>query len=154
MLVARRFLTLVAFAFWLGGFAFYTGVVVPVGTEVLGSPVAQGFVTRRVAFWMNVAGVASIPMLLWDAAATCSWRRSRVALTILVAIALVALWQMHPRLDAMLDPVAERVVDRPRFRPLHRQYLWVSSALFAFGVAYLMLTICAWRRMDRADATS
>ena len=44
----RRFIVLVALCFWQGGFTFYAGVVVPVGTDVLGSSLKQGFVTRRV----------------------------------------------------------------------------------------------------------
>ena len=145
----RRFLTLVAFAFWQGGFAFYTAVVVPTGTDVLGSAAAQGFITRQVAFWMNVAGAVAVPVLLWDAAATRPFRRSRIALTIFLAAGLIALALLHPRLDAMLDPVKECVLDRRAFMPMHRAYLWISTAQWAVGVFYLLLTPWSWRKMDR-----
>jgi hypothetical protein len=146
----RRFLTLVAFAFWQGGFTFYTGVVVPTGTAVLGSAAAQGFITRQVTIWMNVAGAVALPILLWDAAATRPFRRSRITLAWLLAAGLIGLAMIHPRLDAMLDSVNERVRDRHEFMPLHRKYLWISTAQWAVGVIYLLLTPWAWRKMDRA----
>ena len=43
--VMARFLSLCAFAFWQGGFVFYSGVVVPIGSDELGDTV-QGFITR------------------------------------------------------------------------------------------------------------
>jgi hypothetical protein len=43
-------------AAWWGGLTFYALVVVPIGTELLGS-VEQGFVTQRVTLWHNWLGV-------------------------------------------------------------------------------------------------
>jgi hypothetical protein len=146
----RRFLTLVAFAFWQGGFAFYTAVVVPTGTDVLGSAAAQGFITRKVAIWMNVAGAVAVPIFLWDAAATRPFRRSRITLALLLAAGLIGLTLLHPRLDALLDKVSERVLDGHEFLPMHRKYLWISTAQWAVGVVYLLLTPWAWRKMDRS----
>ncbi len=152
MIPFRRFVTLVAFAFWQGGFAFYTGVVVPVGTGVLGSAATQGFVTRQVTIWMNVAGAVAVPIFLWDAATTPPFRRSRIALTFLLGVGVTALAVLHPRIDALLDPVGERVFDRHEFMPMHRTYLWISTAQWAVGVLYLLLTPWAWRRADRGVA--
>src|SRR5260370_29138158 len=42
----RRFLFFAAVAFWLGGFSFYGGVVIEVGSRVLGSHLKQGFITQ------------------------------------------------------------------------------------------------------------
>jgi hypothetical protein len=41
LVLGRRGLALAAFAVWLGGLTFYALVVVPVGTQVLGGPVAR-----------------------------------------------------------------------------------------------------------------
>ena len=41
---------------WQGGFAFYSGVVVTLGAEVLGSDLEQGLVTRAVTPWLNGIG--------------------------------------------------------------------------------------------------
>jgi hypothetical protein len=146
----RRFLSLVAFAFWQGGFTFYAAVVVPTGTEVLGSAAAQGFITRHVTVWLNVSGAVAVPILLWDAAATRPFRRSRIAAALLLAAGLVALAILHPRLDSLLDPINERVRNRHDFTPMHRTYLWISTVQWAVAVVYLILTPLAWRKMDRS----
>ena len=67
----RRFLFIAAVAFWLGGFTFYTSVVIPVGTHTLGS-VRQGFITQQVTGWLNVAGAFALPLVFWNMAAV--WR--------------------------------------------------------------------------------
>jgi hypothetical protein len=145
----RRVLVLVAFAFWQGGFAFYTAVVVPLGTEVLGSAAAQGFITRRVSYWMNVAGAVALLPLGWDVLATAPYRRWRAVFWLVLVALLVGLFAMHPRLDALLDAQAERVLDRRAFGLQHRLYLWLSTVQFFAGVAYLVLTPLAWRAADR-----
>ena len=45
MPVLRRFMLLVSLMFWQGGFMFYGGVVVEVGSRILGSELEQGFIT-------------------------------------------------------------------------------------------------------------
>lgn len=152
MTVIRRALVLTAIAFWLGGFAFYTAVVVPVGTRVLGSSAAQGFITRQVALYLNLTGAVALGVLAWDAFAERPLRRARFACWLLLLAGLATLIRLHPRLDALLDPALERVNDRAAFRSLHRQYLWTSTAQFTAGVVYIILTPLAWRRSDRQGA--
>jgi hypothetical protein len=148
MLIVRRLLTLVAFAFWQGGFTFYTAVVVPLGTGVLGSPAEQGRITREVSVWLNVAGAVAVVFLLWDALATRPWRRSRTACVILLALGLAALFYIYPRLDVLFDHDLARVRERGTFRPLHKTYLWISTVQWMVGVVYLALTPAAWRAAD------
>src|SRR5947209_17239059 len=69
MVVVRRLLLLWLLMFWLGGFTFYAGVVVPIGTEVLESSLAQGWITRRVTTWLNVAAAVTLAAWAWDLAA-------------------------------------------------------------------------------------
>ena len=47
---------------WQGGFLFYAAVVVPTGTEVLGS-FEQGRVTRHVTDWLN--GIGAVTLSSW-----------------------------------------------------------------------------------------
>ena len=47
-----RIFLLLVWAPWWGGLCFYAVVVVPVGTELIGS-VEQGFITQRVTQWHN-----------------------------------------------------------------------------------------------------
>jgi hypothetical protein len=151
----RRFLLLIAFAFWQGGFTFYAAVVVPVATEALGSAKEQGFITRRVARYINLAGAAALALFVWDMAAArdpARWRRRLRWLAWLVMAGCLALlvW-LHPRLDERMvgaEVDTYRIVDRRSFRQEHRWYLWISTAQWGSGIVYLVLTIQGWRRTD------
>jgi hypothetical protein len=59
----RRLLVLQFLLLWQGGFVFYTAVVVPAGTAVLGSAAAQGAITARVTDTLNLIGLLSLFML-------------------------------------------------------------------------------------------
>jgi hypothetical protein len=155
-LYARRYLALAALFFWQGGFTFYAAVVVPVGQDVLGSHLEQGFITRRVTVYLNLAGAVALLPLVWDAAGTrdpAAWRRRlRLLLWLALAAALVALYRLHPLLDQYLDPEDRDLSDRRAFRPYHRLYLWVSTAQWGCAALYLLLTLLAWRAEDRRGA--
>jgi hypothetical protein len=149
MITARRFLVLVLLMFWQGGFTFYASVVVPIGTEVLGSAREQGWITRRVTVWLNVAGLAALAALGWDIAADrdpVRLRRWLRCLTwLLMAASLVGLLWLHERLDSLLDLENLRILSRPTFRAWHRWYLWISTAQWAGGLLALLLMLGAWR---------
>ncbi len=152
MVLVRRFLLLWLLMFWLGGFTFYAAVVVPIGTEVLGSSFEQGWITRRVTNWLNVAGAVALTGWAWDIAAdpapTRLRQRLRWLLWLLLAIGLVVLVVLHPRMDAILDGETWRA-ERGTFRTLHRIYLWVSTAQWAVGIALSFATLRVWRATDR-----
>ena len=155
MELLRRVLVLAALLFWQGGFTFYAAVVVPVGRDVLGSHRAQGFVTRRVTNYLNLAGAAALPLLAWDVAAAADRpgrRRLRWACWAGMAAALAVLAWLHARLDALLDPDAFGILDPGGFYPAHRWYLHVSTAQWACALAYGVLSLGAWRQEDRAGA--
>src|SRR5580692_5608945 len=63
MTLWRRFVLLLCFAVWQGGFMFYGGVVVPVGGRVLGSETDQGFITQAVTNYLNGAG--AVCLIMW-----------------------------------------------------------------------------------------
>ena len=65
MISLRRYLVLLALSFWQGGFTFYAAVVVPVGQEVFGH-LRQGFITRQVTVYLNLAGAVALLVLVWD----------------------------------------------------------------------------------------
>jgi hypothetical protein len=145
----RRFLVLAALMFWQGGFTFYAAVVVPIGTEELGSARSQGFITRRVAQAINLAGVIAMPILAWDAAAGEDPNRRRRLLRALSVVGMIAgmailLW-LFPRMDELLDADTHAILQRKTFRRFHRVYLWVSSIQWGLGVIYTILTVVAWR---------
>jgi hypothetical protein len=150
MLTLRRFLALAALCFWQGGFTFYSSVVVPLGQQLNG-PTPQGFLTREVTNYLNLAGFAALPLLAWELAAARDPRPARRALRwglgVVLVATLAALYLLHRHLDAMMDLETLRV-DRRSFRPSHRLYLWVSTAQWACAVGYLLLTLRAWRAED------
>ena len=152
-LVLRRYLALAALFFWQGGFTFYASVVVPVGQEELHTPLEQGFITRRVTVYLNLAGAVALVPLAWETVAArdpSAWRRRlRLLLWLAMAAALVALYRLHPVLDQYLDPLYRDLSDRRAFRPYHRLYLWVSTVQWGCAVLYLLLTLLTWRAEDR-----
>ena len=152
MALLRRFLAMAALMIWQGGFLFYTAFVVPIGTEVLGSSLRQGFITRQVTVRLNACGAAALVLMAWDLFGSRSparfGNRLRVALFVLMVLAAAALVVLHGRLDGLLDVESRSVVDRETFRPLHRVYLWVSSGQWACAVLYLVATLAVWQRED------
>src|SRR5262245_51117626 len=127
-----RFVVLAAYAFWQGGFLFYTAEVVPIGTEVLGSAKDQGFITRHVTVRMNQIGGVAVAIFGLDLLFSRSrskrsfWLRGVTWAG--VAIPLVFLAFLHPRLDELLDPENGVVLYSRQFHALHRVYLWTSTA--------------------------
>ena len=153
MVTLRRYLTVIALMFWLGGFTFYASVVVPVGTSVLKSDLRQGFITRRVTFYLNLVAVVALMVLLVEAFLTAdpSRRRrwARFALWGLMALCQVALYFGHAYLDDQLQARGMLVLDRETFRPAHRLYLWTHTVQWGAGLVYIGLTLRAWMREDQ-----
>jgi hypothetical protein len=153
LVTLRRFLVLAALFFWQGGFTFYTAVVVPVGTEVLHGARRQGFITRQVTRYLNWTGTLALVPLAWDVAGgsdRSAWRRRLRALCWLgLLLAQAALFPLHAYLDSLLQPRGGIVLDLEAFHPAHRLYLWVSTFQWGCGVAFLLLTLLAWRAEDR-----
>lgn len=105
---AWRFLVLAPFIYWVGGFTFYTAVVVPIGTEQLGRD-GQGFITREVTKRINLAAAVSLVLLFADLFVTRGTPRTRAALWLLMAACQAALFWLHAYLDAHLDPATHGV---------------------------------------------
>jgi hypothetical protein len=156
MLILRRYLTLAALSFWQGGFTFYAAVVVPVGQE-LTSHLEQGFITRRVTFYLNLSGAAALAILAWDLFAPDASRLrrlGRVGLWLFMTGALGYLFVLHDQLDSLLLPAEHRITDIKTFRPGHRVYLWVSTVQWFAALLYLGLSLAAWRAEDQRSETN
>ncbi len=152
----RRFLLLQALLLWQGGFVFYSAVVVPMGTDVLGSASAQGEITALVTVWLNRIGLAFLAVLAWDVSAT----RDPVARRIVVrqtlgsvtALLLLVLMYLHDLMDYFLDPTGRTIAMRRPFRIVHIIYLCTSTVHWGIGLALAWLTLAAWRAEDRSPA--
>jgi len=149
MTVLRRLLLLAAFAFWQGGFTFYAAIVVPTGTEVLGSSAEQAKITRRVATSINLTGAITLAIFACDVVLEPRWRRSRAVTLVLALSFLVALVVLRSHLDVLFHGEHAYLDHRADFRPWHRTYLWLHTAQWATCVVFLVLTIMAWRSADR-----
>lgn len=149
--IFRRLLCLATLMFWQGGFTFYSAVVVPTGSDVLGSP-TQALVTRPVTNWLNIAGAVSLLVWFWESATGADpsrpRRRWRGALLSLLFISLAMLVWMHTQLDNLI----ERQLDgTENFYNVHRWYLIISTIQWLAAGILLVLTLIAWQGADRAS---
>jgi len=158
MTLFRRFCVLVAIMFWQGGFMFYGAVVVPVGTEVLGSHQTQGFVTRSVTNYLNIAGIVALAFWMWDITssryAAVGRRRLRWALWLLLLLTLGLLAWLHVMMDQCLDIESQQILDRGRMRYLHVWYLNISTIQWAASLMLVALTLLTWKAEDCNRAKS
>ena len=147
----RRYITLLVFALWMGGFTFYTLVVIPTGSKVLGGDRDQGFITQQVTNWLNLIGSASILFLIWDFIAEGRGKRIRLLQLAWLGMLLlqIALFFIHPVIDRLLDPATHKIHDFPHFYNWHRAYMAVASLQWLCALAYLWLTLRLWRKNDR-----
>jgi hypothetical protein len=152
MTVLRRLVLVLALMFWQGGFTFYASVVVPVGSDFLGSHVQQGWITRSVTNYLNLSG--GVALLLWlvdiIVVRTTGFhgRKVRFTLWCVLAATLAGLCLLHLYMDRYLDADRLIIVDQPYFHFLHRVYLYVSTLQWLAGIALVGLTLWAWRAVD------
>ena len=135
VIALRRFLVFQAFLFWQGGFVFYAAIVVPTGTEMLGSA-TQGLVTQRVTHWLNAFGILWHLLIFWDLRS--HWSRLRFRLWIVSFVFLISLIGLHIAMD-------EALVNRgTHFRTMHILYLWISTFHWLIGLAMAWLSLRVW----------
>jgi hypothetical protein len=148
-MLVRRFLVLQSLLLWQGGFLFYALVVVPIGTDFLGSATQQGFVTQRVTHWLNRIGWFALAILAMDALATAPRRRLRFWLVVVATILNTVLtFGLHGTLSERLDFEEHRIREREGFYSLHRWYLIVSGVQWFLVFVFSILTLSAWRAHD------
>ena len=158
MITVRRFLVLQALMIWQGGFLFYASVVVPAGTEVLGSSGAQGAITARVTDTMNQLGLVALAILALDLRLTRDTNERRTAARwwcwSLAFLCQLLLIYLHMVLDFFMDPARNRIVIGPPFRPVHRVYLWTISFQWFLCLLLAWFSLRAWRAEDRFEVKS
>jgi hypothetical protein len=153
MITIRRFLVLQALLIWQGGFLFYSSFVVPAGTKVLGSAVAQGAITARVTDTMNLLGVIALALLALDQGQTSDTSSLRTQMRwwcwTIAFLCQGLLLYFHLLLDAFMDPGRTRIVIHPPFLPVHRLYLLTISLQWFVCLLLLWFLLKAWRNEDR-----
>lgn len=145
MIPIRRFLLFFLWSFTFGGFLFYAGIVVPLGSSVVGVT-TQGFVTRLVTDVLNASTAVTLLVLLWEAYAGRSRRgpmvnRILLVMTVVITVCCICLSTLHARLDALLDPTELAVNDSEHFYGLHRIYLWISTMQWLCSLPILWILV-------------
>lgn len=142
MLRALRFAGVVGLAFWLGGIAFYGGLVIPRAHAILEDHAAVARVTREATATANLIGAAVLALLAWHLAVV--WRTlgrgGRIALGAsggVMVLAQAGLFLLHAHLGGLLDASPLHSFDRPRFMPLHERYLNLTTVLMLAGLVHL-----------------
>lgn len=156
-----RLATFWAIAIWQGGFVFYTGFVVKIGSWELKSALTQGFITRLVT--LKLENLGWIALVIW-AISLWGTRFSRQSLRTTAAVLWCAILALHVGLhfqwhaiDRLLDVSSRSVMDPDAFRPAHRIFLWAASLQWLLVVILSSLTLHAWqheKRVTRPESPS
>ena len=127
------------FATWFGGFTFYASVVVPIGTDILGSARAQGEITQQVSDWINRIALFTSLLLIVEHFLFRRKEKRLLSINFLVVIGILVfagllIW-LNQELDQMIEQTTNsiRVTNRERFYRQHRLYLWVSTGQWFLG---------------------
>ena len=151
-LIVFRSLVLCALMVWLGGFAFYGAIVIPTAHHVLGTHLEVGFITQEVSNWLNYGGALASFLLLINLASADRSRTVLIGTLVVTWLAMcatqVALFVIHPHLDALMDPGQRTIIEREHFRALHRIYLLIASLQWGVGVAHVVALMADWRGRD------
>ncbi len=139
--VTLRFLALAALAVWLGGFTFYSAVVVPELHARIEGRVA-GTVTQHATDSLNVIGVGCVAiwwlLVRFDQPSGRRWcARSRLITLTATTVLLLVLLVLHRLMDHRLATTG-----LSGFYPYHRAYLIVSTAQWFLNLG-LFLTVAA-----------
>ena len=150
--LAKRFVLISAFGLWLGGFTVYTAFVIPIGHRHF--PDRQfGFLTGEVTTVLGILSAAATMLALVNMA--LDWTRleaggrwASLATLLLLLGALLSVFIVHAKLDALLDYHARRISDPALFEPLHERYELFATIQWAAGLLHLGCLLAGWRRVD------
>lgn len=148
-----RLLFLFSFSLFWGGLTFYTGFVVRISHDVLSDPMQGGLITQRVTALLQIFGGVTVLFMLWNAFDIRRHSRNfAIALTIcavLVGVAVTGLVVVHQQLDSVIDIDSAEITNREAFTIGHRRYNQLTTIEWLASLAYLPITIAAWRAVDR-----
>ena len=149
---AGRTLLLLAFSLYWGGLTFYTGFVVRISHDVLADAMDGGLITQRVTSVLQMLGAVTVVLMAFNAIAVTRKVRSYgyvlIACTVVLALALMGLFLVHGQLDAIIDVEDRVITDRENFDRGHRRYNQLTTIQWLASLAYLPVTLVAWRSTD------
>jgi glucan phosphoethanolaminetransferase (alkaline phosphatase superfamily) len=112
-----------------------------------------GFLTQQVTLWLNRSGAIVLAILLINLLLTRRrvaprwWFLANITLAIMVIIH-IALFQLHPHLDAFLDASTQTIRERPAFHREHLLYMNLSTVQWTAALIHLWSILTLWRKSD------
>jgi hypothetical protein len=135
-----RLLFVVALAIYIGGFTFYSAVVIPVLHDRLESSLETGLVTQRVTDLLNLLGLVTLSLgwCVYGLSVVFGVRsgrgsRCKIWPLMISSICLVVLLVLHRVLDRKLETGTFS-----GFYPWHRAYLWASTVQWFANLGMLI----------------
>ena len=143
-----RWLLILAFAVWFGGFTFYGAVVLTVLHDQL-DQLAAGSITRDVTSYLNLIGLVAIGFVWFDVALEVPRWRSRwgivtIGLLVVISIIQAGLFWGHAYLGDWLDERGLR-----GFYRIHTIYLHTSTFQWAACILLMLTMVRNWSMADR-----
>lgn len=146
-----RFLIMIIFMVWFGGFTFYGAVVIPTAHHVLGTHLEVGFLTQRVTHWLNLGGgitILALAVNLWLLKRNgVSDLRPLMVTWAMLILTLIGLLVLHQHLDQYLDEVEHVISKRTDFYAWHRIYLLFATIQWCAAIAHLWYVMARWRTL-------
>jgi hypothetical protein len=134
-----RWFFLMALTTYVGGFTFYSLVVIPILHDRLESALLAGLVTQRVTNALNLLGVVTLSLgwCVYCVRALHRLRRDPLSRwdfwpLVISSVCLVILLVLHGLLDRKLETRS-----LAGFYPYHRAYLWVSTVQWFANIGLL-----------------
>lgn len=150
-----RVLLLLVYSLYWGGLTFYTGIVLRISHDVLNDPMDGGLITQRVTGVLQILGVVAASLMLCNCFVVV--RRAKkygyalLTCTVILGCSLVGLFLVHGQLDAIIDIQSSEITDRVAFDAYHQRYNQLTTVQWLASLAYLPITLFAWRSMDTAQ---
>lgn len=152
MIWLSRIPLLLVFSLFWGGLTFYTGFVVRIAHDVLSDPMDGGLITQRTTSVLQVLGVVTVVLMACNCAVVVrqspKYGYALIACAAVLGCALVGLFVVHGHLDAAIDASVGEVIDREAFTIGHRRYNQLTTVEWIVSLAYVPLTVFAWRSID------
>ena len=146
-----RLLFVVVLSIYIGGFTFYSAVVIPVLHDRLESSLETGLVTQRVTDMLNLLGLVTLSLgwCVYGLSAVSGVRsdpgsRCKIWPLVVSSICLVALLILHRVLDRKLETSTFA-----GFYPYHRAYLWTSTVQWIANLGLLSQSTSAFTSTNR-----
>ncbi|TWU57193.1 DUF4149 domain-containing protein [Rubripirellula reticaptiva] len=147
-----RVLLLLSYSLYWGGLTFYTGFVVRISHDVLNDPMDGGLITQRVTSVLNVLGAVTVVLMACNCVVVMrqspKYGYALAGCATVLGGVLIGLFVVHGHLDAIINIETMEITNRDAFVTGHRRYNQLTTIEWLCCLAYLPITVVAWRRID------